>query len=239
MTRILWVLGLLAATVVQAGAQDPGSQNGLQREIQDFQKDCGEGGLKAVIDCTKDAFTEQPIHLAVGTIAPQDGFGVGPSLVESRNTADWRLALNADAVVSTNASWRAGAYLKVVFAKHAVTDPLAPKGLSVPPEYPSMNFYVQGISLNAVDFYGIGPATQQSSEAVFGMRETIAGANVLYPLIPRFHVSLFGEMNGRFVSIRNGGNAGQGGEVVGIAWAERDRLRIFTQCAVLIAGRRE
>jgi hypothetical protein len=209
MRRILLVVFLWAALCIGVRAQEPQQQNDFQREIQQFQTDCSAGGLKAVINCTKDAFAEQPVHLAVGTVAPQDGFGVGPSFVESRNTANWRLSLNSDAVISTNASWRAGAYLQAVFVKKAQTDPKAATGLSLAPEYPVMNFYVQGISLNAVDFYGIGPATQLSSEAVFGMRETIAGANVLYPLIPRFHVSLFGELNGRFVNIRNGGNAGQ------------------------------
>jgi hypothetical protein len=212
MRRILPALFVLAALPAALHAQQNQVQSDFRREVQDFQTVCGEGGLKAVFGCGKDAFTEQPLHIAVGTIAPQNGFGAGPSFVESRNTADWRLSLNSDAVVSTNASWRAGVYLKAVFSKDKgiVTGPSHASGLSPEQEYPVMNFYVQGISLNAVDYYGMGPASQRSGEAIFGMRETIAGASVLYPLIPRFHVSLFGELNGRFVNIRNGGSAGQG-----------------------------
>ncbi len=214
MKRILMAVFVLAAMRVDSRAQENQVQSDFRREIQDFQTDCSAGGLKAVFDCAKDAFTEQPVHISVGTIAPEDGFGAGPSFVESRDTANWRLSLNSDAVVSTNASWRAGVYLKAVFTKQKgitiVTNPNQANGLSLVREYPVINLYAQGISLNALDFYGIGPATQRSAEAIFGMTETIAGANVLYPLIPRLHISLFGELNGRFVSIRNGGIAGQG-----------------------------
>jgi hypothetical protein len=210
MKRFLLALFVLAAMRLDLRGQESQIQSDFRREVQDFQTDCAAGGFKGIFGCAKEAFTEQPVHIAVGTIAPQDGFGVGPSFVESRNTANWRLSLNSDAVVSTNASWRAGAYLKAIFTKQEpitiVTDPKKASAVNLVHEYPVLNFYVQGISLNAVDYYGIGPATQRSSEAIYGMRETIAGFSGLYPLFPRFRVSLFGEFNGRFVDIRDGGS---------------------------------
>jgi hypothetical protein len=213
MKRVFTVLFLLVALDVSSRAQENTLRDDLQRESDQFHADCSAGGLIAIFHCGKDVFTAQPIHLAVGTIAPQNGFGFGPSFVKSRDTPDWRVSINADAVVSTNASWRAGAYLKAVFAGgkglSAFNDPKSAASLDLQREFPVMNFFVQAISLNAVDFYGIGPATSRSAEAIFGMRETIAGANILYPLMQRehAHLSLFGELNGRFVDIRDGGSA--------------------------------
>ena len=211
--RETFTLLLLLTTlpVLPASAQETQPQSDFRREATDFKTDCGEFNLKSIFSCAKDAFSEQPVHLAVGTIAPQDGFSLGPSFVESRNTPDWRFSLNSDAVVSTNASWRAGVYLKAVFTKQkslvVVTDPKQLHALNLVHEYPVLNFYTQGISLNALDFYGIGANSQRSAEAIYGMTETIAGMSAQYPLIARLHLSLLGEMNGRFVSIRNGGSA--------------------------------
>ena len=213
MKRILLLLSFLAGLHGIVRAQESQFALDLHREAQELRTDCSEGWQKLLFVCAEDVFTEQPLHLAVGSLAPQDGFGVGPALVVAHDTANWRLSLDSDAVVSTNASWRAGVYLQALFTKEkgitVVTDPKKVSARrSLVHEYPVVNAYAQAISLNAIDFYGIGPTTQRSQEAIFGMRETIAGLNVLYPLIPRLHVSLFGELNGRFVDIRAGGVSG-------------------------------
>ena len=57
-------------------------------------------------------------------------------------------------------------------------------------EYPVINVYAQGISLNTIDYFGLGNSTSRAGESVFGMRETIAGANAIVPVIPKLK-SLF------------------------------------------------
>ncbi len=53
-----------------------------------------------------------------------------------------------------------------------------------------INVYAQAISLNNVDYYGLGNSTVRSGESVFGMRETIAGASAIVPIFPKLKVSV-------------------------------------------------
>ena len=69
------------------------------------------------------------------------------------------------------------------------------------------NLYAQTISLNKLNFFGLGNSTTLAGESVFGMSETIIGGNVIkpvfeWPAIRKLNLSLLGEVNGRFVDIR-------------------------------------
>src|SRR5271169_3158521 len=70
--------------------------------------------LKGIPGCAEELFTGQPIHIAVGSIAPQNGFGAGIAYVGHKTTLTWRNSWDADAVGSVNGSWRAGVYFKLV-----------------------------------------------------------------------------------------------------------------------------
>jgi hypothetical protein len=132
----------------------------------------------------------------VGSVAPQNGFGFGPAFVRRWNpNNDWRLSVNADGVVSNNRSWRAGFYAKAVRTK------IEPGTTAVRP-YPIFNVYAQATSLNKIAFYGLGPNTARADQTFFGMRETIVGTNVIYPIFKPLNLALLGEVNGRFVDIR-------------------------------------
>ena len=70
-----------------------------------------------------------------------------------------------------------------------------------------VNFYAQTISLNKLLYFGLGNNSRFAGESVFGMTETIAGAGAIKPLyelsaLRGLNISLIGEMNGRFVSLR-------------------------------------
>jgi len=71
---------------------------------------------------------------------------------------------------------------------------------------PVVNFYYQTTSLNRIDFYGLGPNTLRSAQTSFGLTESIVGisTNVPVPYSPLdpLGISLLGEANGRFPSIR-------------------------------------
>ena len=51
-----------------------------------------------IIGCAEVLFTGQPIHIGVGSIAPQNGLGVGLAYVGQKTTDNWRISWNADAV---------------------------------------------------------------------------------------------------------------------------------------------
>src|SRR5262249_11982230 len=68
--------------------------------------------VKGLPGCAETLFTGKPLHIAVGSIAPQNGFGAGLALVGHKTTGNWRDSWSADAVASNNGSWRAGVYFK-------------------------------------------------------------------------------------------------------------------------------
>ena len=181
----------------------------FRHEGEEFKADCTHFDFKAIGGCAELFFTGHPVHIAVGSIAPQNGFGAGPALaMHWTPNESWRLSWNADALVSTNASWRTGVYMKAVY------DP--PKTITVGTgasgsagksnlrvsEYPVFGLYAQAISLNKIAYFGLGPSTSEAQRSYFGMRETILGTNVTWPIVTRWNIAVYGEANGRFVNIR-------------------------------------
>jgi hypothetical protein len=201
---------LLLLVSAAASAQDEGQlQSDSRREVSQFQSDCP---LK--FSCLEDIATGKPLHLTFSSLAPQNGMAFGPAFVYDKNMGEsWRTSTDADAVASTNQSWRAGIYFKairtttrppsVIIAQHRPTGKghLPVATLQAVPEF---NLYAQAISLNQVNYYGLGPSTSRSSLAAFGMREVITGGTVTYPVLRRSGLALFGELNGRWMDIRLG-----------------------------------
>ena len=200
---------LLAGLAGRVHAQEGTMHAEFRREGEALKANCASFSFKSLADCADTLFTGHPMHIAVGSVAPLNGFGFGPAFVRRWNPSNnWRLNLNADGVVSTNASWRAGVYLKAVRTK------IEPGSATVRP-FPIFNVYAQTTSLNKIAFYGLGPNTARADQTFFGMRETIVGTNVIYPVFKPLNLALLGEVNGRFVDIRaSNGNSGPSIEMV-------------------------
>lgn len=185
---------------------------------------CKGFSLSGVGSCAYELFTDHPMHFAVGSLPPQNGFGVGAAFAEARETRNWRVSWDVDAVGTTSASWRTGAYVKfvhtpltpgpkpVVHQPGEKPEPKPKKPISHVHPYTIYNLYGQTISLNKINYFGEGNDTTLAGASVYGMRETILGASVIKPVyewsaISGLNLSLLGEMNGRFVNIR--GESGQ------------------------------
>ena len=110
----MFPIGILAAFVV-SGFQTPQAASGnegrfhaeLRTESERFGNSCGFE-LKKIPGCASLLLTDHPIHVAVGSIAPQNGFGVGGALVTHLTPSEnWRISWNSDAVGSIGSgSWR-------------------------------------------------------------------------------------------------------------------------------------
>lgn len=195
---------VLLAFAGHAYAQESALGSRFRREGEKLKEGCGSLSLKLFTGCGSVLFTGQPLHIAVGSIAPQNGMAFGPAFVTHWTPNEsLRTNINVDAVVSTNKSWRAGAYWKILWAN------IEPGTSTVRP-FPVFDFYAQAASLKSVGYYGLGPSSTTAGETFYTMRERIIGGSVIYPVFARpLNLSLFGEVNGRFVDIR-GSSAGAG-----------------------------
>lgn len=206
---LLSVACVFVFTIAAHAQQQPPSTTSpvdSPNELDKLKESCFN--LKGIPGCAETLFTGKPIHIAVGSIAPQNGFGAGLAYVGHKTTEHWRNSWNADAVGSINGSWRAGVYFKFVHTPDEGigvgfgTPPPVKDNLTEMPEHTVFGLYAQATSLNKVTFFGLGPATTRDGRSFFGITETIVGGHVVKPFFARLNASLYGEVNGRFVDIR-------------------------------------
>jgi hypothetical protein len=206
-TIILLLLVLLAAP---AAAQESQFQSDLRREGEDLHQSCGSGfGVKQLIGCVVTVATDDPFHVAVGSLPPLNGTALGLAFAEHYTPNErWRITWDADTVFSTTGSWRAGAYMKLIHipdrpgisvVRPGAAAPAAPPSVTIT-EYPVFNLYAQTIALDTL--------TTDAGQQTFSEHQTIAGASVIYPLtrvaaIRGLRPSLIGAVNGRFLNIES------------------------------------
>jgi len=210
MNRRISIAALLLLAV-SASAQENRLEADFRGEGERFSASCASGfSFGSIASCGELLFTDHPLHIAVGSLAPGNGVGLGLSLVGHWTTENWRNSWDVDAVGTPNGSWRAGGYLTLVYVERpkitvstgTSAKPVPKSNLSIK-EQPVIRAYAETTSLNSVKFFGLGPSTPDTPLASFGERETITGANVVWPVWKRFNASLLGEANGRFVDIFN------------------------------------
>jgi hypothetical protein len=231
----LVLVSAIAVQAQQSSTVPPPPSIDPPGEIEKLKASCTS--FKGSLDCAEELFTGKPVHIAVGSIAPQNGFGAGLAYVGHKTTENWRNSWNADAIGSINGSWRAGFYMKFVHTPASVigvgfgTLPPVKENLSELPEHAVFGLYAQAISLNKLTFFGLGPHSDEANRSFFGMRETIIGGNAVKPVYERLNASLVGEINGRFVSIR--GSSGQPSPSIGELYSEVNAPGLTTQPGTL------
>jgi hypothetical protein len=208
MQKHLMPFAVACLALSAAHAQEGELGSDYRREGEALQKSCSSFKFSSIGSCGYTLFTDHPMHIAAGSLAPQNGFAFGPAFVAHWTPNEsWRLSWDVDAVGSSNASWRAGAYMTAIWDHHrrirVVPGAGAGGGSEVGvQEYPVFHVLAQSISLNTLDYFGAGPNTSDTARSYYGMRQTITGVNATWPLIQRWGISLYGEANGRFVDIR-------------------------------------
>ncbi|HWX92680.1 MAG TPA: hypothetical protein VNY29_08610 [Terriglobales bacterium] len=230
-------------------------QADFRREGERVGDACKSFGFKTVPGCAIELFTDHPLHIAVGSIAPQNGFGFGGAFVASKNTTNWRMSWDVDAVSSLNASWRAGGYMKMVHTPNQPVRPVFPTSGATPepsPEkkkeekssvgphpYSVFYLYAQSISLNKLFYFGEGNNSTLAGKSVFGMSQNIVGASAIKPVyvlpsIRKLNMALLGELNGRFVNLR--GAHGQSNPSIETLYSETTAPGLATQPGFLQFG---
>ena len=113
MRRIFLVFLLFATSAAHAQTSAPQTTPARidsPNELDKLKESCTD--FAKFLDCAEELFTGQPLHIAAGSIAPQNGFGARLAYLGHKTTDNWRTSWDADAIGSINGSWRAGVYLK-------------------------------------------------------------------------------------------------------------------------------
>ena len=180
------------------------NENRVQRDFRvegESLKACGKFNFGSLTDCGQTLVMGQPMHITVGSLAPQNGQAFGLAFVEHKNFADeWRTTYDIDAQAALNGSWRAGGYMKAYRLPGGTTYSVAPL----------FNFYSQSISLTRVDYYGLGPNTTPLTHTTYGFSENITGASAAIPFtgaLSKTRLAVTAELNGRFPSVRPGSDS--------------------------------
>lgn len=195
--KIARVFPLLLTTAVACSQTESRLHRDFRVEGESLAA-CVHFSFGNLTDCGQTLVMGQPMHITVGSLAPDDGIAAGLAFVEHKDfTNEWRANWDIDAQATANGSWRAGGYMKAY---------RLPSGLQyrVAPLY---NFYSQSISLSRVDYFGLGPNTSLLAHTTYGFSENITGADGAFPLRlgkagPK--IAIVAELNGRFPSVRAG-----------------------------------
>ena len=163
----------LAQTSPAGGGDESRIHSDFRREWMDFHpcqqqlvKPCSDFTAGHLVGLGQALVTDAPLHLALGSLAPQNGFALGLAFVEHKDfVSQRRLTFDTDAVASTGGSWRAGTYLTTY--KDPQTKPVgvvmgtpAPQRKTPSNEVaPVFTLYAEADSLNTLYFYGLGPNT--------------------------------------------------------------------------------
>ncbi len=219
-TRLLLAgtLTLASSPALAQVAQQPESRiaSDFRRESGQLQP-CKKFDFGSLGSCAQVLLTGQPVHIAAGSLAPQNGFAAGLAFVEHKDfTNEWQINGNLDAVASGNGSWRAGAYLQAFKQPGGVPVVVLPKpvtpGTSMPekkarptsPFYrtaPLFRFYAEATSLKTIYFFGLGPNSTLAGQSVFGLREAITGVGATVPFPGRAKIAILSQLNGRFPTL--------------------------------------
>jgi hypothetical protein len=172
---VVCIAAMMAVAPI-AWTQEDALHADFRRESERVSDACKDFSFKAIPGCAIELFTDHPLHIAAGSMPAQNGFGLGGAFVWEKNTTNWRMNWDVDAVGSTNGSWRGGGYMKLVHTpaepvkviKVIVPQPGEAAGAEKPAKKPRINLvhpysvfnlYAQSISLNKLNYFGLGNDT--------------------------------------------------------------------------------
>jgi hypothetical protein len=210
--------GAVVAAALPAVAQESQFASDVRREGEHIAGSCNAFAPAALAGCAVTLATEDPFHVALGSLAPQNDVAFGLAFAEHYTPNErWRLSWNADGVRTFSGSWRAGAYMKIIRTPESpgvvVRTGGAPSGAPITiREYPVFNVYLQSTSLNTLFFFGPGASSAEAGRSVFGEHQTIVGTSAVIPLtapavIRILRPAFVGAINGRFVQLRGNTSA--------------------------------
>jgi hypothetical protein len=211
------------ATASSGSASQQKHESGVAADLRKEEKEFSDA---SPLGCVILLFTGNPLHIAAGSLAPQNGFAGGVAFGHAWDVGEtWSFNWDSDAVASANGSWRAGAYLTAVWEPNVHIQVLRgrQKADAAGPDLglkraTTFHIYAQSISLKKLTYFGLGPSTSDTARSYYGMQETIIGGNVTRGFWAKVNASVAGELNGRIVNINPA--AGQTSPTIGALYTD-------------------
>jgi hypothetical protein len=152
---------------------------------------CGRvmGGISFAGECATKVLTNPNLHLALSSIAPGTGAGVGVVAEPYRRQSELvRTDVTVTAVTSFDGSYFAEASLRVTlgYGPRIVVLRKPQRRLRRPPARPSLVLYGRRSELHRQDFYGLGANTSLSGKAQYRERIDQFGAKIQIPFLRFF-----------------------------------------------------
>jgi hypothetical protein len=200
--------------VATARAQESQFTSDLRREGEQIRESCNSVNPKALGGCAYTLVSSYPFHLALGSLAPGNGFAFGLAVTERHTPNEsWRITWSGDAVGSLGGSYRLGGYTKFIHTPALDIVVNRPGQPAATPRRLKLDTWVidafaQGTSLESIAYFGQGPDTTRDQRARFGEQQTILGGSILLPMSGRswlgaLHPALIGGIAARHVDIRS------------------------------------
>jgi hypothetical protein len=145
-------------------------------------------------DCLKEIagiFDRKGLHPVLGSVVPGSGLGGGIGYKAEWKTGsdgDWQHQFKAAALVTYRKYWKFDANWRINKLAGALTQSELESESPVEKSRPKGNVYFQVKDMPRLDFFGLGPETQESGLAKFHYREIVAGADLAKPLSDRVNV---------------------------------------------------
>ncbi|MEP6961924.1 MAG: hypothetical protein ABI995_07595 [Acidobacteriota bacterium] len=141
--------------------------------------------------CLTDLFTARPAKIAVKSIVPGGGFGVGGAFSKDFNRGMWQRKFDASAAVSLRQFWVAEMKVSMEHPKFGVSNSARD----------NFNTHVYAVTktLPQMAYYGIGPNTSRDNIIDYRERFTITGVDAYNPFSKWFGVG--GRVEGIFVDV--------------------------------------
>src|SRR5258708_12718232 len=114
--KFIRVIACLAFSAALFGQE---SQLGadFRGEGERFKESCSGFSFGKIASCAQVLFTDHPMHIAVGSLAPQNGFAFGPAFTGHWTPNEtWRLNFDMDAVPPPTRSCRPAPYMTPILS---------------------------------------------------------------------------------------------------------------------------
>lgn len=166
------IFSALAASLLAAASLQAASKDELKRACEAFKN---SPALKGAVACLADVWTLDEFHPIVQTIVPGGGVAMGAQYKWDSPRGSWHRIFTAKGAISLRDFWMVEPRLVLRHPKFGGVRRAEDQSFQA-------DFYLRGMNLARMPFYGIGPNTSRANLVDFRQRDLRFGASAQNPV---------------------------------------------------------